>query len=159
MWVRGLKQTHMSRETSCIMSHPMWVRGLKLVRVLLDGSVRHVAPYVGAWIETWQGKPQKHQQEVAPYVGAWIETTCLLNTLNITESHPMWVRGLKRWGGSLPCQSLKSHPMWVRGLKRFITDVSKWACVAPYVGAWIETYAFSKLPESLQGRTLCGCVD
>ncbi len=34
------------------MSHPMWVRGLKLVRALMDGCAQNVAPYVGAWIET-----------------------------------------------------------------------------------------------------------
>ena len=55
------------------MSHPTWVRGLKLFIVgLLETS--KVAPYVGAWIET----PDVHQKRlkwpVAPYVGAWIET-------------------------------------------------------------------------------------
>mgnify|MGYP006929118666 FL=1 len=34
------------------MSHPMWVRGLKLVIFKLL-SKEQVAPYVGAWIETY----------------------------------------------------------------------------------------------------------
>ena len=33
-------------------SHPMWVRGLKLVTMRLRLSQTNVAPYVGAWIET-----------------------------------------------------------------------------------------------------------
>ena len=34
------------------MSHPMWVRGLKLPLVLLQIPPYLVAPHVGAWIET-----------------------------------------------------------------------------------------------------------
>ena len=33
------------------MSHPTWVRGLKLLLVLMQAK-ELVAPYVGAWIET-----------------------------------------------------------------------------------------------------------
>ena len=33
-----------------------------------------------------------------------------------------------------------SHPMWVRGLKPWDEIRALWPfCVAPYVGAWIET--------------------
>ena len=55
-------------------SHPMWVRGLKLnfVRTVLQSPV--VAPYVGAWIETYLYKREYHD----------------------IQSHPMWVRGLKQ---------------------------------------------------------------
>ena len=67
-------------------SHPMWVRGLKLVRVLLDGSVRHVAPYVGAWIETGWLRSKCQLSVVAPYVGAWIETDS-----NILQTGPALV--------------------------------------------------------------------
>ena len=34
------------------MSHPMWVRGLKLVLIDVYQGVANVAPHVGAWIET-----------------------------------------------------------------------------------------------------------
>ena len=55
---------------------------------------------------------------VAPRVGAWIETT------NNSLSPPM----------------LSSHPVWVRGLKRFSAlRVQHLNRVAPRVGAWIET--------------------
>ena len=55
------------------MSHPMWVRGLKLLILPWSYLLSQVAPHVGAWIET---SPKTHQME------------CGL-------SHPMWVRGLK----------------------------------------------------------------
>ena len=35
-----------------IESHPMWVRGLKLIASVVIAHVNIVAPYVGAWIET-----------------------------------------------------------------------------------------------------------
>ena len=35
-----------------ILSHPMWVRGLKLLRLNVRKSALQVAPHVGAWIET-----------------------------------------------------------------------------------------------------------
>ena len=35
-------------------SHPMWVRGLKLVCCNIPLRLLHVAPHVGAWIETTQ---------------------------------------------------------------------------------------------------------
>ena len=34
----------------------------------------YVAPYVGAWIETYQWNLSGKTHVVAPYVGAWIET-------------------------------------------------------------------------------------
>ena len=100
----------------------------------------YVAPYVGAWIETWFPEPQHNPFQVAPYVGAWIETVSLclkraiimvapyvgawIETHNppwsdqVLQSHPTWVRGLK------PLYRVKdgycftsSHPTWVRGLK------------------------------------------
>ena len=36
--------------------------------------VEQVAPYVGAWIETFTNQYLAPAQNVAPYVGAWIET-------------------------------------------------------------------------------------
>ena len=51
----------------------MWVRGLKLCNTFNTLLEIEVAPYVGAWIETLNGKP----------------------LARILWSHPMWVRGLK----------------------------------------------------------------
>ena len=51
-WVRGLKLNTSRKKWGECPSHPTWVRGLKLGHLApLDVEV-HVAPYVGAWIET-----------------------------------------------------------------------------------------------------------
>ena len=55
-------------------SHPVWVRGLKLMKHLLSRLSAIVAPRVGAWIETRQIDKDYSQLFVAPRVGAWIET-------------------------------------------------------------------------------------
>ena len=52
-WVRGLKLRDSSIVHELKWSHPTWVRGLKppIISSLEIGKVE-VAPYVGAWIET-----------------------------------------------------------------------------------------------------------
>ena len=78
-----------------MLSHPVWVRGLKLALIIATATAYHVAPRVGAWIETCS----------PPTTGA------------TTTSHPVWVRGLKL-KYVLPLRiSNASHPVWVRGLK------------------------------------------
>ena len=72
-WVRGLKLIVVIFQLLLILSHPTWVRGLKL-KVNSD----------------WQ---QKHG--VASYMGAWIETAFRTAAVNRAVSHPTWVRGLK----------------------------------------------------------------
>ena len=57
------------------MSHPVWVRGLKLIDLCLYRLTTYVAPCVGAWIETQQNLFRFAFEDVAPCVGAWIETT------------------------------------------------------------------------------------
>ena len=79
-----------------------------------------------------------------------------------SESHPVWVRGLKLkvfpfrissirrtpcgcvdWNSlssSMSRRRCKSHPVWVRGLKPRLSGWTYWMWrVAPRVGAWIET--------------------
>ena len=56
------------------MSHPTWVRGLKLKGLKSITTESAVAPYVGAWIETCVNTISVISAYVAPYVGAWIET-------------------------------------------------------------------------------------
>ena len=55
-------------------SHPSWVRGLKLLFIVLFFLVLYVAPLVGAWIETTSSQNEAWKSSVAPLVGAWIET-------------------------------------------------------------------------------------
>ena len=72
-WVRGLKQWRLPIAVDCKRSHPTWVRGLKLIFASVNNTI-NVAPYVGAWIETWKKSELIMIGDVAPYVGAWIET-------------------------------------------------------------------------------------
>ena len=55
-------------------------------------------------------------------------------------SHPTWVRGLKHQQSIEIVNAFWSHPTWVRGLKLLIRRLKPIQSVAPYVGAWIETY-------------------
>ena len=57
-------------------------------------------------------------QHVAPYVGAWIETIIGVVVFNSYKSHPTWVRGLKQKENLKPQHRNESHPTWVRGLKQ-----------------------------------------
>ena len=123
------------------MSHPSWVRGLKLPDSNISVSAKQVAPLVGAWIETvsysyvWHKeyrrtpswvrglKPlhvqyQQYWRAVAPLVGAWIETLAVQDWTKVNASHPSWVRGLKLIRQSLTAGLFMSHPSWVRGLKQ-----------------------------------------
>ena len=77
-------------------SHPVWVRGLKHSIIRGFSGVSHVAPRVGAWIETLVTKTRRIRK----------------------ESHPVWVRGLKRPVLPQYFRFRQSHPVWVRGLKR-----------------------------------------
>ena len=94
----------------------------------------------------------------------------------------MWVRGLKLKVAIYALGLIASHPMWVRGLKRWLEHKrnNRWQ-VAPHVGAWIETptpidwrKCSSSHPMWVRGlkliverivchltvgRTPCGCVD
>ena len=73
MWVRGLKLGFCAVRFTAVLSHPMWVRGLKHL-ISKEWLHTKVAPYVGAWIETYLRVDSIFEGYVAPYVGAWIET-------------------------------------------------------------------------------------
>ena len=60
--------------------------------------------------------------KVAPYVGAWIETYSCYTVYGQDRSHPTWVRGLKHVIHHRVIYLMVSHPTWVRGLKRVIND-------------------------------------
>ena len=56
----------------------MWERGLKPHDNQSFLLYLHVAPHVGAWIETPVREQNFPREEVAPHVGAWIETICFV---------------------------------------------------------------------------------
>ena len=72
-WIETLG--HEATTNGKLVSHPVWVRGLKHITISTFFGVSKVAPRVGAWIET-----QKY---------------ALLGQ-GVPESHPVWVRGLKQ---------------------------------------------------------------
>ena len=74
-WVRGLKHANGKLVIFKHESHPTWVRGLKHLVELGKQRLVFVAPYVGAWIETFSNLLYASITFVAPYVGAWIETS------------------------------------------------------------------------------------
>ena len=74
VWVRGLKLMSELSDSINALSHPVWVRGLKLEVTLSNNSDYKVAPRVGAWIETYDQ---------------------FYNVVDFNTSHPVWVRGLK----------------------------------------------------------------
>ena len=95
---------------------------------------------MGAWIETSRCQGRTNPALVAPRVGAWIETNIKAKAEYVNESHPVWVRGLKLIGKQRKDTKARSHPVWVRGLKLLgACDFCYACCVAPRVGAWIET--------------------
>ena len=69
-----MKLANCTKSEKVAMSHPTWVRGLKLKNRLRLLACTSVAPYVGAWIETKTATRPPSVTRVAPYVGAWIET-------------------------------------------------------------------------------------
>ena len=55
-----------------------WIETYEAVYIFLG---LRVAPYVGAWIETCIHRTGSVRGMVAPYVGAWIETTFTVRIL------------------------------------------------------------------------------
>ena len=93
-------------------------------------------------------------------MGAWIETFARMYLQNYAKSHPMWVRGLK-----LSCLLLiillfcvaPYVGAWIE--TPYSTPPFRLEVVAPYVGAWIETNKTLNSYGNVLRRTLCGCVD
>ena len=100
-------------------SHPMWVRGLKpLLPCWLSSWRRRTLCGCVDW--NLKDTLTIKVYFVAPYVGAWIETFVkMTDVVPYHESHPMWVRGLKLKILLTTIKPFQSHPMWVRGLKLF----------------------------------------
>ena len=117
MWVRGLKPVLHHYHPLHRQSHPVWVRGLKLIGKKTCLVAHHVAPRVGAWIETPALRRLILLLLVAPRVGAWIETAEYIGQgagLLVAPRVGAWIETLPALGFMAP---VLSHPVWVRGLK------------------------------------------
>ena len=88
-------------------SHPVWVRGLKRVVKSLAALHHHVAPRVGAWIETLSRVMVMSKPLVAPRVGAWIETVGLYlytYSLYVAPRVGAWIETETREGATPPSE-------------------------------------------------------
>ena len=76
-----------------------------------------VAPYVGAWIETFDASGVGQAYLSHPTWVRGLKLPLSQSYMTEVESHPTWVRGLKRIGLVQAPKLMQSHPTWVRGLK------------------------------------------
>ena len=139
-WVRGLKLSNGQGWDTSALSHPTWVRGLKYrCSHAQPNRCTRVAPHVGAWIEIIKSLKDHRMQVSHP---TWVRGLKCLRSCRAYPadmSHPTWVRGLKFEDGGRYVRSRGSHPTWVRGLKFNKSQLAKqYFGVAPHVGAWIE---------------------
>ena len=135
------------------------MRGLKHLVFRNDDSDL-VAPLVGAWIETRNGRIPQAVCKVAPLVGAWIETILCASESPLYKSHPSWVRGLKQQIKKDYAELWAVAPLvgaWIETQVWWTTILRN--LVAPLVGAWIETVIpFTEFVRE-ERRTPRGCVD
>ena len=118
----------------------MWVRGLKLCKSEDLRAYINVAPCVGAWIETGNMVQLLQWSMSHPVWVRGLKLEVTLSNNSDYKSHPVWVRGLKLLSGLILAPLNVSHPVWVRGLKQSFDILTlRAAPVAPCVGAWIET--------------------
>ena len=95
---------------------------------------------------------------VAPHTGAWIETSRVDSPMQVRQSHPTRVRGLKpNYAAFTALTMVAPHTgAWIETSSlQYVLRVSG---VAPHTGAWIETNAneYKTIPIC---RTPHGCVD
>ena len=73
--VRGLKLMAGIVAGLTYPSHPVRVRGLKQISIMPAKPCQKVAPRAGAWVETYDPETGRKLTVVAPRAGAWVETT------------------------------------------------------------------------------------
>ncbi len=74
VWVRGLKLRLRSARVRPLRSHPVWVRGLKLSRAMVKTKPLTSHPVWVRGLKQEGNQFNAEQNQVAPRVGAWIET-------------------------------------------------------------------------------------
>ena len=148
VWIETLiKAANASYE----LSHPTWVCGLKLFRLIVL-LLLIVTPYVGVWIETIKEENNFVELKVTPYVGVWIETYDSGQSSDLQKSHPTWVCGLKHPHVIVFKTIVKSHPTWVCGLKHqwpSIRQYRRWSHPAWEYMDWSIVHSSVKFMEEL----------
>ena len=146
-------------------------------------AMRSVAPFVGAWIETgrrhrtiicgrkslpsWERglKPSESLVEdrhdwSLPSWERGLKPKYYIDWLEKNGSLPSWERGLKHLMRFLCHMCFLSLPSWERGLKlKYWYPFYASICVAPFVGAWIETSVKPNCLKICFCRSLRGSVD
>ena len=166
-WVRGLKLLALPKRNKRLVSHPTWVRGLKhnvayALKVLSCRTLRgcvdwnvygckfslHIASRTLRGCVDWNFKNLFElliRNLVAPYVGAWIETH-IKNPL-LCRKWGRTLRGCVDWNQSSSGASTPKRSRTLRGCVDWnlvLRTILKIYPVAPYVGAWIETWSYNQ---------------
>ena len=141
---------------------PLRERGSKPLHLCAERSRCVVAPFAGAWIETARSRLILHwPTTVAPLAGAWIETiSSETSRLSFDLSLPLRERGSKPVPWIDEAIGRASLPLRERGSKLHLrARSSARVLVAPFAGAWIETFGSPDPDCGAAGRSLRGSVD
>ena len=75
---------------------PLWEHGLKHSDQNKTNDLYIVAPFMGAWIETYLSVYNSNAESVAPFMGAWIETVPQGQIISSQKLLPLWEHVLKQ---------------------------------------------------------------
>ena len=126
------------RDIAQMTSHPSWVCGLKLKRL------------INFWISGL----------VTPFVGVWIETLVLLFRVCTRLRHTL--RGCVDWNYFTKKKATNKKSHTLRGcvdwnISHILARSQR--AVTPFVGVWIETLPWAPKWTGIRRHTLRGCVD
>ena len=123
-----------------ILSHPVWVCGLKHIAALNRDALGLVTPCMGVWIETCDPCRLVRSCQSHPVWVCGLKQILPQPKKLKSRSHPVWVCGLKPPRLPPADGSGQSHPVWVCGLKLGrCYRISNRKSVTPCMGVWIET--------------------
>ena len=74
----------------CTGSHPLWVCGLKSLRIRVKHRMKLVTPFMGVWIEILVLIPYNVRIHVTPFMGVWIEILVVNNVGSIPTCHTLY---------------------------------------------------------------------
>ena len=123
-------------------SHLTRVHGLKVLSMPSASPIGIVAPYAGAWIESIIVSIPPIPGEVAPYAGAWIESELSFDLMFGGTGRTL--RGCMDWKFLLIVEISQQTSRTLRGCMDWkfflVRPFNYYIVVAPYAGAWIESF-------------------
>ena len=165
VWIETLSAKHIAFR---ILSHPVWVCGLKQETTGLKyDNYRHtlygcvdwnlvqvlrifplcVTPCMGVWIETCSVIPLLRLPLVTPCMGVWIETSQPFRSNWRWKSHPVWVCGLKQAWSAYQLSDRRHTLYGCVDWNWADARAPTMAAVTPCMGVWIETYFCQRLQD------------